>query len=90
MSEGLQVSVEIGKAVDNAIEGLRWCRQHMQDRGVTLRLRELEQTLGALALALDYEMDGQAGKVQAALERAGVRNRQFIQTYHDMQQLYDH
>jgi hypothetical protein len=90
MSEATPTLTEAGKAIDSTIEGLRWCRQHLQDRTVTLKLRELEQTLGALALALDYEMDGQTAKVEVALEHAQWRPRSVARSYHDMLSMYDH
>lgn len=77
MSDGSQVSTGIGKGIDGAIETLRWCLQHLQDRRATLRLRELEQTLGAFALALDYEMDGQTNKAELALDHADWRVRKY-------------
>ena len=66
---------EMGRHMDEAIENLRWCRLHVQDRGVTQRLRQLQITLSALALALDYEMDGQTNKAQLALDHADWRVR---------------
>ena len=73
MSEGSQVSAEVGKGIDSAIETLRWCREHLQERGVTLRLRELAQTLAGVTLALDYEMDGQRDKAELALGHSDWR-----------------
>ena len=90
MAESTPVVTEVGKSIEGAIEGLRWCRQHLQDRSVTLKLRELEQTLGALALALDYEMEGQSAKVEVALEHAQWRPRSIARSYHDMLSMYDH
>ena len=49
---------------------VRWCRQHLGERGVPEKLRKLELSLAALALALDYEMDGQRAKAVQALEKA--------------------
>ena len=90
MADTTPVVTEVGKSIDSAIEGLRWCRQHLQDRSVTLKLRELEQTLGALALALDYEMEGQSQKVEVAMEHAHWRPRSMARSYHDMLSMYDH
>ena len=90
MSEAPPVVVEVGKSIEEAIEGLRWCHQHLQDRTVTLRLRKLEQTLGALALALDYEMEGQNLEVQVALEHASWGNRAAARTNRDLSAMNDH
>ena len=67
MSEG-PLLPKVGKSLDGALELLRWCRQHPQDSGIALRLRELQQALSGLALALDYEMDGQTEKATVALQ----------------------
>jgi hypothetical protein len=75
MANQQQVLSEVGKTLDDAIEGLRWCRQHMQERGVTHRLRQLQITLSSVALALDYEMDGQTAKAELAMEHADWRPR---------------
>jgi len=63
-------SSEIARLMDTGIEDLRWCRQHLGERGVPERLRKLELSLAALALALDYEMDGQRQKAVQAMEKA--------------------
>jgi hypothetical protein len=76
MTEAESVSSKVAGSIDEAIEGLRWCRQHLQDRTVTQRMRQLQLSLSALALALDYEMDGQSPKAQLALEHADWRPRQ--------------
>lgn len=84
MAEQQQVLTDVGKSIDEAIEGLRWCRQHLQERGVTHRLRQLQITLSSLALALDYEMDGQSAKAGLALEHADwrVRPKQQFTNWH--------
>ena len=84
MAETTPVLTEVGKSIEGAIDGLRWCRQHIQERGVTMKLRELEQTIGALALSLDYEMDGQSGQAGIALEHADWRPQSVARTYRDM------
>lgn len=90
MADTTSTVTEVGKSLEGAIEGLRWCRTHLQDRSVTLKLRELEQTLGALALALDYEMEGETAKVEVAMEHASWRPRSVVRSYHDMLSMYDH
>ena len=67
MSEG-PLLPKVGMLLDVALELMRWCRQHPQDSGIALRLRELQQALSGLALALDYEMDGQTEKATVALQ----------------------
>jgi hypothetical protein len=81
---------EVGRSLDEAAETLRWCRLHIQDRGVTSRLHELEITLGALALAIDYEMDGNMRKATQALDQADwqIRPPQWYQWQNDMFNLH--
>jgi hypothetical protein len=74
-TEPASVSSQVATSIDETIEGLRWCRQHLQDRAVSQRMRQLQLSLAALALALDYEMDGQSPKAQLALEHADWRPR---------------
>src|SRR5437868_13715460 len=59
---------KIGKSLEGAVELLRWCRQHPQDSGIALKLRELQQAVSGLALALDYEMDGQTDRASIAIQ----------------------
>src|SRR5437763_17109650 len=66
MAEG-PLLPRIGKSLEGAVDLLRWCRQHPQDSGIALKLRELQQAVSGLALALDYEMDGQTDKASIAL-----------------------
>jgi hypothetical protein len=68
MAEEARLLPRVGKSIEAAIEALRWCRQHPQDTGVAVKLRELEQAISALALCLDYEMDGQAERAAIALQ----------------------
>jgi len=56
--------------IDEAIETVRWCRQHLQDRGVSLKLREVQLSLAAVALALQMEMDGDSARAQDAMMHA--------------------
>jgi cob(I)alamin adenosyltransferase len=75
MAEPVTVTTQVASSIDEAIESLRWCRQHLQDRTVSHRLRQIQISMSALALALDYEMDGQSPKAQLALEHADWRPR---------------
>ena len=90
MAEATPVLTEVGKAIEGAIDSLRWCRLHMQERGVTMKLRELEQTIGALALSLDYEMDGQSGQAGIALEHADWRPQSASRTFRNLLSMHDH
>jgi hypothetical protein len=64
-----QIESDITKGLDDAVEALRWARRHLHDRkaGDTLRLVQLN--LNAIALALDWQMEGEADKALAAVDR---------------------
>jgi hypothetical protein len=72
MPRGTSISLEAASLLEGAIDTLRWCRLHPSDRLAAERLRELQVVLTVVALALDYEMDGQPDKAAQALERAGA------------------
>ena len=63
----------VGRSLDDTLRMLRWCREHLQEREVAMRLQELQITLGALALAIDYRMEGDEQKTAQALEQADWR-----------------
>ena len=90
MADEEPISVEIARAIDSALEQLRWCRQHVQDRAVTFKLRELEQTIGALALALDYEMEGDTNRAEVSMDHAVWRQKPIKRAYADLMYMYDH
>ena len=75
MAQDVDLSKEASRLIDEAMEALRWCRQHLGERGASERLRRLEITLASLALSLDYEMDGQNAKAVQALRRADGRQQ---------------
>jgi hypothetical protein len=59
--------------IDEALEGVEWCRRHMEERGVSERLRTLQISLASLALAIEYEMEGERDRADHALEHARWR-----------------
>ncbi|HLF78389.1 MAG TPA: hypothetical protein VJB57_12980 [Dehalococcoidia bacterium] len=69
------VEAVAGGVLDEAIETLRWSRQHMQERKAVEELRNLQNRLGYLALALAWEMDGETQRADAALGVANGRSR---------------
>ena len=69
------LEAEVTKVLDEALETLRWCRQHLGERGVGESLRELETRLGYLAQALTWHADGDVAKGAAALGVAQGRSR---------------
>lgn len=81
--DGQTFEGDVQKALDEALEALRWSKQHLQDRGAGLALRELETKLGLLAQALSWDADGEPVKAAAALRQARGRKRIIEQTYFD-------
>jgi hypothetical protein len=69
--------------MDQTLESVRWCRQHLQERGVSEKLRELQITLAALALALECEMEGNSWKANRALNHAEWRTLRFSNPHVD-------
>ena len=61
-------SNEVASLLDQGIESLRWCRQHIGERGVTERLHLHLVSMTALTLALTYEMDGKLAYALRAVE----------------------
>jgi hypothetical protein len=69
------LEAEVTKVLDEALETLRWCRLHPEERSVGERLRELETKLGYLAQALSWQADGEIEKSAIALGVAQGRSR---------------
>jgi len=68
---------DVIKVLDDALEKLRWARQHVQEQKAPIEMRDLATRVGYLAQALTWEMDGQPAKADMALSLAqGVSRRQ--------------
>lgn len=63
------VDTEVGRGIDDAVETLKWCKRHRHERKAADTLRLLQVNVGYLALALDWEMEGDIPKVRAALDK---------------------
>jgi hypothetical protein len=71
------VEAEVNKVLDDALEKLRWARAHVQEQRAPIEMRDLATRIGYLAQALNWEMDGQVAKADAALSLAqGISRRQ--------------
>ena len=68
--EGTPIATVLGKLIDEGVETLRWCKVHTGEAETVVRLRRLQISLAAIALALDAEMDGEGAKALQAVERA--------------------
>jgi hypothetical protein len=73
MSDGSPIATQAAQVIDEAIESVDWCRKHLEERSVSERLRTLQITLAGLALAIEYEMEGERDRAAQALEHARWR-----------------
>jgi hypothetical protein len=87
MTESTSRSMEtdVNQVLDDALEKLRWCREHLQDRNASETLRQLEAKLGYLAQALTWDMDGEGQRARVALSLAlgGPRRQSMFVDPHD-------
>ena len=73
MSEGSQIVPQAAQVIDEAIESVEWCRRHLEERSVSEKLRTLQVSLASLALAIEYEMEGERDQANQAIEHARWR-----------------
>jgi hypothetical protein len=82
-STSTSMETEVTKVIDSALERLRWCREHAQERGASEALREVEARLGYLAQALSWEMDGESARAAIALRMSQGRSRRVPPMFFD-------
>lgn len=63
-----ELTSEITKGIDDAAEALRWCRRHLQERKASETLRLTQLNIAYLALALDWQMEGEIDKAFSAID----------------------
>ncbi len=63
-----QVTSEITRGIDDATQAILWCKRHLQERKTTETLRLAQLNIAYLALALDWQMEGQVDKAASALD----------------------
>ena len=59
----------LSKAIDDVAETLRWCKTHLHDRGANDAMRIVQLNLSYLALAIDYQMEGDMKKASDAIDK---------------------
>ena len=64
------MEADVTQVLDDLVEKLRWCREHLSDRTASQTLRELEARLGYLAQALSWDIDGETASARQALNLA--------------------
>jgi hypothetical protein len=60
---------QIEKAIGDAVDTLKWCRKHRNERRAIDTLRVVQANLSYLALALDWEMEGDETRANNALRK---------------------
>ena len=63
-----QVTSEITRGIDDATQAILWCKRHLQERKTTETLRLAQLNIAYLALALDWQMEGEVDKAASALD----------------------
>lgn len=63
------LAAEIARGIDDAAAAIRWCKQHVQERRAAETLRLAQLNIGYIAMALDWQMEGELDKAYAAIDR---------------------
>ena len=63
-----QLTSEITRGIDDATQAILWCKRHMQERKTSETLRLAQLNIAYLALALDWQMEGELDKAASALD----------------------
>jgi exonuclease VII large subunit len=64
-----QITAEITRGIDDATQAILWCRRHLQERKTSETLRLAQLNIAYLALALDWQMEGEFEKASSAIDR---------------------
>jgi exonuclease VII large subunit len=62
------ITAEINRGIDDATQAILWCKRHLQERKTSETLRLAQLNIAYLALALDWQMEGELDKAAAALD----------------------
>ncbi|MBM3939653.1 MAG: hypothetical protein FJ318_01920 [SAR202 cluster bacterium] len=63
------VESQVEKGVEDAIDALKWAKKHRNERKAIDTLRIVQANLNYLALAMDWEMEGEAFKAEQAVRK---------------------
>ncbi len=64
-----QLTAEITRGIDDATQAILWCKRHLQERKTSETLRLAQLNIAYLALAIDWQMEGELEKAASALDR---------------------
>jgi exonuclease VII large subunit len=62
------LTAEINRGIDDATQAILWCKRHLQERKTSETLRLAQLNIAYLALALDWQMEGELDKAASALD----------------------
>jgi exonuclease VII large subunit len=62
------LTAEITRGIDDATQAILWCKRHLQERRTSETLRLAQLNIAYLALALDWQMEGEMDKAASALD----------------------
>ena len=63
-----ELTAEITRGIDDATQAILWCKRHLQERKTSETLRLAQLNIAYLALALDWQMEGELDKASNALD----------------------
>jgi len=63
-----ELTAEITRGIDDATQAILWCKRHLQERKTSETLRLAQLNIAYLALALDWQMEGELDKATSALD----------------------
>jgi hypothetical protein len=64
-----QLAAEIARGLEDATESLRWCQRHVNERRTTETMRLAQLNIAYIALALDWQMEGEIDKAFNAIDK---------------------
>jgi hypothetical protein len=80
------LDAEHTKVLDEALETLRWARQHLREPGASEALRELQGKVGYLAQSISWRSDGSESEAEVAL---GVAQGQSFKDQERVRQMWE-
>jgi hypothetical protein len=80
------LEAEYTKVMDDALETLRWARQHYHDPKATEALRQLQGKLGYLAQSISWRSDGNDAEADQAL---GVAQGKSFREQYSIRQMWE-
>lgn len=80
------IEAEYAKVLDEALETLRWTRQHYHEPKASDTLRQLQGRLGYLAQSMNWRADGTTSEAEQAL---GVAQGKSFKEQRSIRQMWE-